>query len=353
MITLKFGGTAMTPQNIKFVKQAVQNQNCAVVVSAPGKTFSADKKVTDLLIAYYRDKSDENWQPIVQKFRALAYFADCTQDIDRLLFEARQNARSSLWHCMSVGEELSAKITANYLGLDYVEADKTFVFDICGKLLKAQTIANLKAAFRGVNRAVIGGFYGGSTNGRKVFSRGGSDVSGAYVAVATNSVLYQNCTDVCGVYVADPALVVDSRRHEFLSYAQMELLSRHGASVLHRDAVSPLKKRSIPLEIKCFYAPRAVGTMVENVSAQNTVLTVTERKTSRGYCCEVLHCLDAVRAAQLTSRLIERTQKITFGIGCAPLCLSTNVYGVLSTQSTVKFYAESSVLQQVYNVFVR
>lgn len=353
MITLKFGGTAMTPQNIKFVKQAVQNQNCAVVVSAPGKTFSADKKVTDLLIAYYREGSDDNWQPIAQKFRALAYFADCTTDVDRLLFEARLAARSSLWHCMSVGEELSAKITANYLGFDYVEADKTFAFDACGKLLKAQTIANLKAAFRGVKQAVIGGFYGGSVVGRKVFSRGGSDVSGSYLAVATNSVLYQNCTDVCGVYVADPALVVDSHRHEFLSYEQMEILSRHGASVLHSDAVSPLQKQAISLEIKCFYTPHSVGTMVQNVSAQNTVLSVAERKTKRGYCCEVLHCLDAARAAQLTSRLIERTQKITSGIGFSPVCLSTTVYAVQSTHSKVKFFADSSVLQPVYDVFVR
>lgn len=355
MLTFKFGGTAITPQNVRFVKQATQNQDCIVVVSAPGKTYSSDVKVTDLLARYHADPSDENWQPIAAKFVELARATDYNSDLDKLLFVARRSASSgSLAHCMSLGEELSAKIMASYLGFAHLEAANAFWFDSSGKLDVKKTVANLKSATSGVRQAVIGGFYGSSDLGRAVFSRGGSDVSGTYCAVATNSNLYLNCTDVCGVFVADPSKVVDSRRLTELSYEQMRRLSLAGATVLHSQAVMPLAKYGIPLEIKSFYTPHKVGTLVTERAAQNAVLSVTEKKQCGSYCCQVLHCLPLFRVGELLTKFLGGlARSISLPKGGVIVHSSVAVRRVSINSDVVKIYADSPVLNAVYDAFAR
>ena len=199
MITAKFGGTAITPKNLVYLKKILTPNHKMVVVSAIGKSHPNDIKTTDLLANYYHTHDEKTWQTIANRYKALVD-ANCIDvDVEQLLFDAHSRAtKFGLDYCMSLGEELSAKVVAKFLGATYIEAQDVVIF---GKrsLNTRLTLARLKNATRGANLAVIGGFYGGFLGTRKTFSRGGSDVTASLCALATNSTLCENWTDANGV----------------------------------------------------------------------------------------------------------------------------------------------------------
>ena len=174
------------------------------VVSAIGKIHPNDVKTTDLLANYYHTQDDQIWQTIANRYRKLVDVNCVDVDIDKLLHDAKNRAiKFDLDYCMSLGEELSGKVVAKFLGGVYIEAQEVVVFGK-RKLNTRQTIARLKNATRGVNLAVIGGFYGRFCETRKTFSRGGSDVTASLCALATNSTLCENWTDANGVCQGNP-----------------------------------------------------------------------------------------------------------------------------------------------------
>lgn len=192
MITAKFGGTAITPRNLIYVKNIITPFHKRVVVSAVGKECPQDVKTTDLLERYYFDGDEKYWRAIADKYRRLTAVNAIAADVERIIFEAKLRARKySREYCMSLGEELSAKLVAEYLGYNYIEAEEIVRFNTRGLAYK-ETIARMRAAFAGVNCLVTGGYYGMGNNGRQTFSRGGSDVTGALCAVASESNLYEN-----------------------------------------------------------------------------------------------------------------------------------------------------------------
>ena len=187
MITAKFGGTAITPRNLVYLKKILTPSHKVVVVSAIGKVHPNDTKTTDLLANYFTTHNEQLWQTICNRYRQLVKVNCINVDIDNLLCDAHSRAlKFDADYCMSIGEELSAKIVAKYLDATYIEAQDVICFSKRALNVK-QTISHLKNATRGANLAVIGGFYGGCAFGRKTFSRGGSDVTASFCAVATES----------------------------------------------------------------------------------------------------------------------------------------------------------------------
>ena len=303
MITAKFGGTAITPNNLVYLKKILTPNHKMVVVSAIGKIHPNDVKTTDLLATYFRTHDDKIWQTIANRYRKLVDVNCVDVDIDKLLHDAKNRAtKFGLDYCMSIGEELSAKVVAKFLGGVYIEAQDVVVFGK-RKLNTRQTLAKLKNATRGVNLAVIGGFYGGFCGTRKTFSRGGSDVTASLCALATNSTLCENWTDANGVCQGNPTEIFGAKTLSHLSYEQMYTLAQAGATVLHPDAVKPLQTKGIPLVVGNFYNKDAPKTLVSNCANTSGVLCVTQRKIDNIFVATVVHNLSIFQVFQRLSNL--------------------------------------------------
>lgn len=351
MLTAKFGGTAVTPNNLQYVKRIVGDKHQAVVVSAVGKEYPDDVKTTDLLADYYSGNTDA-WAKIADKYVRLVERNSINVDVEELLFSAKIRAvQYDLAYCLSLGEELSAKIVARFLSADYIEAQDVIVFN--SKLNSAETQSRLKNAFDGCKLGVIGGFYGGAVNGRKTFSRGGSDVTGAIVAAALNSSLYENWTDVYGVCVANPTAVSDVATIATMSYDEMRLLSLGGAEVLHPDAVLPVQKLAIPIKIGNYFNPDGTSTIVCNCPSQNRLLSIAEKRQGESYVTTILH---NCRYAQISSVFSEffTSNDVTcnFFNRSVDVC-KTQVTSVNFEPHKAQIITDKSVVNQLYKLFVK
>lgn len=314
MIVAKFGGTAVTPRNLINVKRIVTSAHRAVVVSAVGKEYKEDVKVTDLLLNYYESRDERIWTQIADKYRRLAYVNAIEADVEDLIDDAHNRAqRFDKMYCASLGEELSARLVAAFLGAKYIESQDGVRFFANGELNQAETFVNLQRLFDGVSCGVMGGFYGGCVEGRRTFSRGGGDVSGAIVAAALNASLYENWTDVNGVCVADPTKVHNVTTVKGMSYGEMRLLSLAGAEVLHPDAVAPCEQRAIPIRIGNFFNPDGASTVISFCPSFESLLSVAENKTADGFVTTVLHSYPYWQIVRSVSRFLkEQTEKLSF-----------------------------------------
>ena len=353
MITAKFGGTSITARNLFHIKEIVTPFHSCVVVSAIGKEHFADTKVTDLLREYYVTRSPDIWQQIADKYRRLVEVNGIDVDVEQLLENAHSRALSyDEAYCTSLGEELSAKIVARYLDAHYVEAEQVVRF-AGGKLLRGVTNTNAKKAFSGANLGVIGGFYGGSDSGRATFSRGGSDVTGAILAAALGSTLYENWTDVNGVCVANPARVQGVETISSMSYSEMLLLSKSGAEVLHPDAVAPVEKKGIPIKIGNFLNPYGASTLISACPSQSKLLSIAEKHASGKFLTTVLHTYaqwqmsalisDFLRSYTKTVKFFDRSAEVT------QLC----VYSVELSPNLARITTDVSILNSLYKALTQ
>lgn len=269
----KFGGSsvadALQIEKIKDIIHADEDIKY-VVVSAPGKRFSEDSKVTDLL--YLCKTHIEHKLPYQQIFqvvcdRFMAVEVNLGVDIDlRKEFEMiKENleAGASADYIASRGEYLNAMLIAAYLGFDFVDAASLVRFDEKGKFMEDLTNSLIERELAKHERAVVPGFYGSKTDGDiKTFSRGGSDITGALIARATNADVYENWTDVSGFLMADPRIVKNPKPMSCISYRELRELSYMGASVLHEDAIYPARIANIPINIRNTNEPEDPGTMI-------------------------------------------------------------------------------------------
>lgn len=242
-----------------------------VVVSAPGKRESSDIKVTDLLIRLFNEQSEQGKRGVMdiiaERFdeivKGLKVSVDLSADLDEIFEKAVGGA--SYDYVVSRGEYLSAKVLAPLIGYEFVDAADVVRFDANGALDDELTQKLASEKLLAVGKAVVPGFYGSMPDGSiKAFSRGGSDVSGAIVARAAGSAVYENWTDVNGFMVCDPRIVKSPKVIEMLTYRELRELSYMGASVLHPEAVFPVKKAGIPINIRNTFAPKEKGTFIVN-----------------------------------------------------------------------------------------
>lgn len=241
-----------------------------IVVSAPGKRFSGDIKVTDLLYACYAElkhtgSCEKSFAPVCTRFRGIVRQLELSINIDRILELTRRRIEKerSEDFTASRGEYLSAYIMAEVLGAKFIDTEEVIFFDKNGNLDGEKSYKAISAAASGEKLAVFPGFYGKGANGKvKTFSRGGSDITGAVVARAVSATLYENWTDVSGFLACDPALVDSPKRIKMLSYKELRELSYMGANVLHADSIFPVRTANIPVQIKNTFSPQEEGTSI-------------------------------------------------------------------------------------------
>ncbi|MDR1247406.1 MAG: aspartate kinase [Clostridiales Family XIII bacterium] len=269
----KFGGSSVADAiQIEKTRRIIESdpERRYIVVSAPGKRFGSDNKVTDLL---YLCKAqidlsapyDQVFQVIVDRFTAMSVSLGLNVNLANHFAEIKSRLESepSADYIASRGEYLSAIIMAKYLGYDFVDTAELILFDKKGRLLNDETAAALKAALLRRERAVLPGFYGGYPDGRiRTFSRGGSDITGALVAEAVGADVYENWTDVSGFLMADPRIVKDAKAIGRVTYMELRELSYMGASVLHENAVYPARRANIPINIRNTNEPDNPGTVI-------------------------------------------------------------------------------------------
>ena len=241
-----------------------------VVPSAPGKRFSEDTKVTDMLYHCYDAVGEgknaiAEFLPIAERFNGIISDLGLTINLDReyevIIENFRKRAGSD--YAASRGEYLNGIILANYLGFEFVDAAKSIFFTAEGDFDADLTDGCLASILSGYDCAVIPGFYGAKPDGTvKTFSRGGSDFTGSVVAKAIGAEIYENWTDVSGFLAADPRIVKDPEIIDVITYKELRELSYMGASVLHQDAIFPVRSAKIPINIRNTNDPAAPGTMI-------------------------------------------------------------------------------------------
>lgn len=241
-----------------------------VVVSAPGKRYNEDNKITDLLYLLKTHMEhnlpyEQVFQVICDRFTAMALNlgaqVDLTKEFATIIEKMRAGASAD--YIASRGEYLNAMITAAYLGFDFVDAAVMVHFDENGKFLADETNESIRKTLKNHEKAVIPGFYGAYPDGEiKTFSRGGSDITGSIVARAVGADVYENWTDVSGFLMADPRIVANPKPISSISYKELRELSYMGASVLHEDAIYPARIANIPINIRNTNIPKDPGTMI-------------------------------------------------------------------------------------------
>ena len=275
----KFGGSSVADAlQIGKIKNIIENDPDIhyVVVSAPGKRFSDDSKVTDLL---YLCKAhiehnlpyQQIFQVICDRFMAVEVNLGVNVGLKEAFEEIRKNleAGASADYIASRGEHLNAMLIAAYLGFDFVDSSRIVRFDEKGRFMEDLTNKEIAEELKHHERAVIPGFYGAKVDGTiRTSSRGGSDITGALVARAVGADVYENWTDVSGFLMADPRIVKDPKPISTVSYKELRELSYMGASVLHEDAIYPARIANIPINIRNTNEPENPGTRITSEPAK-------------------------------------------------------------------------------------
>ena len=282
----KFGGSSLADAG-QFKKVAdivkADDKRKFIVASAPGKREKGDIKVTDMLYECY-DKAvnDEPFEDLLAKIKErydgiiseLGIDIELDADFDKI--KASFSNMAGRDYAASRGEFLNSKILAAYLGYQFLDAAKYIFFDDAGKYDWDKTRAKLRPKLEESENAVIPGFYGSMPNGTiKTFSRGGSDITGSIVARAAQAELYENWTDVSGFLIADPRVVKDSEPIKTITYAELRELAYMGASVLHEDAIFPVRSAGIPINIRNTNRPQDHGTMIVSETAEKPEHIIT------------------------------------------------------------------------------
>ena len=270
---VKFGGSSLADaEHFKQVAKIIKADDARkyVVPSAPGKRNSADTKVTDMLYKCYdmirnNENIDEQFDKIAERYNGIIAELGLNFDISGEL-EYVKNAmlhHSGRDYAASRGEYLNGLILAKYIGYDFVDAENVIFFKEDGSFDEDKTNREMREELKRHRNAVIPGFYGITPNGTiKTFSRGGSDITGSIVARAVDADLYENWTDVSGFMMADPRIVENPCSIDTITYRELRELSYMGATVLHDEAIFPVRYAGIPINIRNTNRPEDAGTMI-------------------------------------------------------------------------------------------
>jgi aspartate kinase len=270
---VKFGGSSLADAD-QFKKAigiiSADPDRRYVVPSAPGRRNPSDGKITDMLYACHalaasKDNFMKPLREIRKRFEGILYGLDLPLDLSaefERMEEYMKIGASADW-CASRGEYLNGLVLAAALGYTFVDAADTIFFLESGTLDEERTYETLGAALKACPHAVIPGFYGSMKDGQiRTFPRGGSDITGAIVARAAQADVYENWTDVSGVLAADPRIVRHARTIDVITYRELRELSYMGATVLHENAIFPVRQANIPIRILNTNAPDEPGTAI-------------------------------------------------------------------------------------------
>lgn len=289
----KFGGTSLKDANqFAKVKKIVfsKDDRDVIVVSAPGRRFATETKVTDELIEISKKNKkiedvkkiinsviedleiQENFrnnqlEKLVQRFYTIAEdlnLVEFWEEELREVFEEIKNSDSPDF-IVSRGEYLNAKLLAKYLGYEFIDAVDLIKFDSNGKVNLESTTSSIREKIGKNIKAVVPGFYGIGHDGEIItFNRGGSDYTGSLIAYALDSKVYENWTDVNGIMTSDPSKDPSARTIEKLNYTELEEIIESGAEVYQEDAIAPVRSKNIPIKILNTNDPENSGTIIKD-----------------------------------------------------------------------------------------
>ncbi len=292
---VKFGGSSLaSARQFKKVGDIIRSDKSRryVVPSAPGKRNDKDEKVTDLLYQCYDAASGgTSYKKILERIKkryeeiidGLNLNLNLDSEFDRI--EENFIAKAGRDYAASRGEYLNGLVMAEYLGFEFIDAAEVVFFHDNGVFDAEATDKELSERLEHVDRAVIPGFYGSRHDGTvKTFSRGGSDVTGSIVAKAIHADMYENWTDVSGFLVTDPRVVENPQVIETITYRELRELAYMGASVLHEDAIFPVRKEGIPINIRNTNRPDDKGTLIVESTCRKPKYTITGIAGKKGFC---------------------------------------------------------------------
>ena len=291
---VKFGGSSLaSAEQFKKVGDIIRADESRrfVVPSAPGKRFSKDTKVTDMLYQCYNAaESGRDFSELLSKIKDRYYeiikglSLDLSLEDEFKTIEKSFKEKAGKDYAASRGEYLNGIIMANYLGYEFIDSATVIFFDEDGSFNAEKTNAVLSAKLSTCENAVIPGFYGAYPDGSvKTFSRGGSDITGSIVAKAIKADLYENWTDVSGSLSADPRIINNPEGITTITYRELRELSYMGATVLHEDAIFPVRQEGIPINIRNTNAPDDAGTMIVESTCKQPKYTITGIAGKKGF----------------------------------------------------------------------
>ena len=292
---VKFGGSSLaSAEQFKKAGDIIRRdtERRYVVPSAPGKRFDKDTKVTDMLYGCYA-KAEEgkdfkaDLKAIKDRYQEIISGLQLELSLDEefKVIEKNFKAKAGEDYAASRGEYLNGIIMAHYLGFEFIDAASVIVFGEDGEFEAEKTNGILAERLGKIEKAVIPGFYGAYEDGRvKTFSRGGSDITGSIVARAVRADVYENWTDASGFLVADPHIIENPPVIETITYKELRELAYMGAVVLHEDAIFPVRREGIPINIRNTNEPEEEGTWIVESTCQKSKYIITGIAGKRGFC---------------------------------------------------------------------
>ena len=292
---VKFGGSSLaSAEQFKKVGDIVRADASRkyVVPSAPGKRFKEDTKVTDMLYGCYElAEQGKDFKKalgeIKERYQEIIDGLDLDLSLDDEFAVIGKNFREKAGsnYAASRGEYLNGIIMAKYLGFAFVDAATVIFFNEDGTLDEEKTNEVLSVKLAECDKAVVPGFYGSMPDGSvRTFSRGGSDITGSIVAKAAKVDVYENWTDVSGFLIADPRIIENPQGIDVITYKELRELSYMGATVLHEDAIFPVRQQGIPINIRNTNAPEDNGTWIVGSTCQKSKYVITGIAGKKGFC---------------------------------------------------------------------
>ena len=292
---VKFGGSSLaSAEQFKKVGSIIRADKARrfVVPSAPGKRFSADTKVTDMLYGCYAlaeagKEFATELQAIKERYQEIIDGLGLKLSLEEefRIIENNFKDKAGSNYAASRGEYLNGIIMAGYLGYEFIDAATVIFFNEKGEFDAEKTNKILSERLANCKHAVIPGFYGAYENGVvKTFSRGGSDITGSIVARAIKADVYENWTDVSGVLIADPRIIENPEVIEVITYRELRELAYMGTAVFHEDAIFPVRREGIPINIRNTNAPEDNGTWIVESTCQKSKYVITGIAGKKGFC---------------------------------------------------------------------
>ena len=292
---VKFGGSSLASAGqmakVADIIRADETRRF-VIPSAPGKRYSDDTKVTDLLYRCYDAASagediTAHMQEIKSRYQEIIDGLHLDLNLDEEFEVIRDHfmRQAGRDYAASRGEYLNGIVIATYLGFKFIDAAEVIKFDEKGNFDGEHTNAVLSARLKNMENAVIPGFYGAMPDGSiKTFSRGGSDITGSIVARAVRADVYENWTDVSGMLVTDPHVVKNPEPIETITYRELRELAYMGATVMHEDAIFPVRQEGIPINIRNTNRPEDKGTLIVESTCRQPKYIITGIAGKKGFC---------------------------------------------------------------------
>ena len=341
----KFGGSSVAEASqFKKVKSIVKADpdRRFIVVSAAGKRFSGDNKLTDLLLLVnahieYHVDCTSLLKTIEQRFVDIRDELGLKYPIEEK-FEEFSSVVSSLSpeYIVSRGEWFTGQLMAEYLGIPFVDAADVIVFHHDGTVDMERTATRVKDAAARLGGFLLPGFYGSTVDGTlKLFQRGGGDITGAILARCLDAGVYENWTDVSGFLAADPRIVDNPRSIHRITFDEMRDLSYMGASVLQEEAIFPVREVGIPIQIKNTNDPSAQGTVIRETATEHErehlITGIAGKKDFMAIHVQKAHMSNSVGFVRRALSVFER-----YGVSVEHIPTGVDSFGIVVNGADVK-----------------